>query len=202
MTIFFRFFLFVVFLIVDQGCAFFMKDKRDFLADFKKEQVSGQMQFFKMKEQDLFKNGEKLLIVPFVAGQSVAENNALHKTSLMMIRGVYDAFTDDKARFKLMTQETMAESDFIVEGHVVEWFEPSWFSRIFLRNKKKILRVEGKMTDLDSGKMVFVFEDQIGSLRKEVSYEDLGYILGVRLAKTILSYDKKSKELRITEGDK
>jgi len=131
---------------------------------------------------------------PFIPGENVAATEECHKTALMMVRGAYDAFQEKKSRWEIMTKENMERSDFIIEGRVVAWFEPSWFSRFFLRNKTKILKIEGKMIELDSGRAVAAFEDEIIAQRKEIFYRDLGYVLGARLGNRIMMEDKMQKK--------
>ena len=201
MRIFLRNFIIIVLFVFLAGCTWLPKGKKDFLQDFKFQEAQRFVQSLRIKEADLLQKGARILIVPFVAGESVVASEELHKTALMMVRGVYDEFADKKSRFEIMTKETMGKSDFIIEGHVIEWFEPSWFSRLFLCNKTKILRLEGRMTDLDTGKIILTFEDRISTKRKQISYRDLGYVLGVRLGKMILSHDKIKKS-PAEEGEK
>jgi hypothetical protein len=184
---------FIVLLFSFAGCSWLSAKDKSFIKDFERREIKKPLQFSRAVEAPLLETGKSILIVPFLAGENVVASEELKAASLMFIRGVYDEFQDKKARFELMSKENMEKSDFLVEGHVVNWFEPKWFSRIFLRNKDKLLGVEGKMTDLNTGRVILSFEDEIACKGKNISYRDLAHILGVRFGKFILSQDIKKK---------
>ncbi|MBF0523345.1 MAG: hypothetical protein HQL24_09875 [Candidatus Omnitrophica bacterium] len=170
------------------GCAWLPWGKHGSAnAPQKTEDADAPLKVQRIVEADLLKDGENILIAPFTAGEDVRATEEMDKDALMLVRGVYDELQEKKSWFKIITAETVEKSDFLIEGHITKISEPSWFARFILRKKKKTFGVEGKMTDLNTGRIIFSFEDEVSSGKKGTTYLDLSHLIGVRLARFILS---------------
>lgn len=137
------------------------------------------------------KDGRNIAIVPFTAGEGAESTDELDRVALMIIKGVVDAFADDKtgkhAHFNVLMAENSKDADLIVSGHITAMGGLSKLKRWVLLSSKNKLSVEGKITDVQSGEAVVIFTDSLHSKAKDADYKQLGYDLGKNIGRFILS---------------
>lgn len=137
------------------------------------------------------KEGKNLAIIPFKAGVDVEANEELDKTALMIVKGISDAFAEDHtgkhAYFNILTAENSSEANLIAKGHIVKMTRLSKIRRWISFNRKKILSVSGKITDIKTGETVLIFTDHAESNVKSEEYRELGYRIGKNIGRFILS---------------
>lgn len=137
------------------------------------------------------KQGRNIAIIPFTAGQSAESTDELDRVALMIIKGVADAFADDKtgkhAHFNILTAERSSEADLMVKGHITTMGKSSRLKRWLLLSNKIKLSVEGKITDIQSGETIVIFTDHTRAGAGEDDYKQLGYDIGKNIGRFILS---------------
>ena len=137
------------------------------------------------------KQGKNIAIIPFTAGQWAESTDELDRVALMIIKGVADAFADDKtgnhAHFNILTAENSDEADLIVKGHITIMGKPSRLKRWTSLSNKINLSVEGKIIDIQSGEAVVIFTDHTQAGAGEDDYKQLGYDIGKNIGRFILS---------------
>ena len=135
--------------------------------------------------------GRNIAIIPFTAGQWAESTDELNRVALMIIKGIVDAFADDQtgkhAHFNILTAENSSEADLIVKGHITVMGGSSKLKRWALLSNKIKLSVKGKITDIQSGEAVVIFEDHAQAGAKEGDYKQLGYDIGKDIGRFILS---------------
>jgi len=137
------------------------------------------------------KQGKNIAIIPFTAGVGAVSTDDLDRTALMIVKGVSDAFADDKtgkhAHFNLLTAENAKDADLVVKGHIVVMSEPSKFKKWTPLSNKRKLSVEGKITDIQSGETIVIFTDHEQAKAKDDGFKQLGYDIGKNIGRFILS---------------
>lgn len=136
------------------------------------------------------KQGRNIAIVPFTAGVGAESTDELNRVALMIIKGVVDAFADDKtgkhAYFNILMADDSKDADLIVSGHITAMGGPSKLKRWIPLSSKNKLSVEGKITDIQSGETVVIFSDYAQTETND-DYKQLGYDLGKNIGRFILS---------------
>ncbi len=101
------------------------------------------------------------------------------------------SFADDKtgkhAHFNILTAENSSEADLIAKGHITVMGRSSKLKRWARLSNKIKLSVEGKITDIQSGEAVVIFEDHAQAGAGEDDYKQLGYNIGKNIGRFILS---------------
>lgn len=137
------------------------------------------------------KQGRNIAIIPFTAGVGAVSTDDLDRAALMIVKGVSDAFADDKtgkhAHFNLLTVENSKDADLVVKGHIIAMSEPSKFKKWTPLSNKRKLSVEGKITDIQSGETVVIFTDHEQAKAKDDGFKQLGYDIGKNIGRFILS---------------
>lgn len=135
--------------------------------------------------------GQNLAIIPFKAGVGVEANEELDRVALMIVKGISDVFTDNRGGkddyFNILTAENSQKADLIIRGHITAIRRLSRVSRWALMKKEKSLDVDGKMTDARTGETVLIFADRAKTKKKTEDYKQLGYRIGKKIGRFILS---------------
>jgi len=135
--------------------------------------------------------GKNIAIIPFKAGVNVEATYKLDRTALMIVKGISDAFDEDKngkhAHFNILTADDSDNADLIVRGHITKMGELSKLRRWVLLKRKKMLSVDGKIFDVQTGEAVLTFDDYTDTSAKSEDYTDLGYRIGNNIGQYILS---------------
>lgn len=140
---------------------------------------------------DRIKEGGKLLIIPFKAGEDVVLNAQIDKVSLRIVKGIADSLIEGNSKFEILLAHNADEADIIIKGFITEFKTvPKW--RAWLPGKDKIgLGVEGKMIDADSESTICVFQDRQETSENEEDHNFLGLTIGHNIGQFILSGDRK-----------
>jgi len=135
--------------------------------------------------------GRKIVIIPFTAGEGAESTDELDRVALMIIKGVSDAFNNDKTgkhtHFTILTAENSKEADLRIKGHITEMGKPSKLKRLVLLSGKRKLGIEGKITDIQTGETIVIFNDHAQSQTEDDDYKQLGYNIGKNIGQFILS---------------
>lgn len=123
--------------------------------------------------KDKLREGGKIAVIAFSAGENIEADEELDKIALMIIRGLADSL--ETSPLEVVFEDEAKEADFIIEGHVTKMLSPSKLKRWVMQKRKIELGVEGKMVDQKNGKTVAVFTD---SQRGRADYRQLGFAIG------------------------
>ncbi|HQP10882.1 MAG TPA: hypothetical protein PKV41_05810, partial [Candidatus Omnitrophota bacterium] len=139
------------------------------------------------------KDGKNIAVIPFTAGVGITADNALDKIALMIVKGLSDAIADGggEREFLVLTAENIQEADFVVQGRIDSMKVPSRMRRWVLLEGRKSLGVSGKMINAKTGEAVLVFNDDIQTVEKSESHNELGYRIGKNIGLFILSAANK-----------
>ena len=184
------FFAAIVILLLYPGCAWFAPTQGspgalDATQD-RPGRVAG-VQTGKILDDQLLRQGGKVLIVPFKAGVNVAADDELDKIALMMVKGIAEALMEKGATFEILGPDRAREADFIVSGYVTGVGQSSRFSRWMFEKPCVSLQVEGRIIQAASQKNVAVFTDEERADSRKKDHKQLGYDIGKDIGRFILS---------------
>lgn len=129
----------------------------------------------------------KVLIVPFRAGEGVESTEELDKVTLMIVKGIAEAFETGGLSIEILSDKNQDEAQFIVQGHVTSYQTPSRMKRVLSLKKVISLAVKGKMLKVGSNQPVLVFEEKQQAKDKKTDGKYLGYVAGQNIGRFILS---------------
>ena len=138
----------------------------------------------------LLQKETNIAIIPFKASVKVEANEALDKVALRIVGGIFNAFKESDGKqghFHVLTADDNKDPDLIIQGHITGMDGPSKVGRWALLKKKKMLSVEGKVVDAQTGERVVVFSDSQETRDKQIDYKQLGYRIGENIGRFILS---------------
>ncbi len=137
----------------------------------------------KVVDAQSLKEGGKIVIIPFQAGDGVEATDQLDKAALMLVKGIADLLEKEGAPFKVLTDENAADADFIIKGHITKISKPSLARRWLFGNSRISLEVEGRMVEARSGRSILVFAHGQRARVREKDHKQLGYLLGEDIAR-------------------
>ncbi len=139
--------------------------------------------------------GGNLLIVPFDAGDGIAATEELDRISLMIVRGMASVLQNRHSRFKVLVADNAASAQMVIEGYVVKMTAPGRFQKWMPGVQKKSLAVEGKLIEMDKGRVVVRFSHHREATEPDQSFEQIGLSIGEDIGRFILTGGKgKRKE--------
>jgi hypothetical protein len=129
--------------------------------------------------------GGNVLIVPFSAGENVAETNDLERTSLKIVRGIADVLKEGAPALKILTADNAADADFILKGYVTKRESSSRLKKIIGKGNIRVLAVEGKLVDRKTDEVVLYFFHERKAKGK--TFDEMAQTLGEDIGRFILS---------------
>ena len=170
------------------GCSFISQSHRD-----SKEAVSvpHYVESGKILDPRRLKEGGKVAVIAFKAGEDVEANDDLDKISLMIVRGVSEVLASGGGNLKAVFEDDAKTADFILEGHVTKMRGPSTFKRFVLRKLALQLAVEGKLIDRKNNRMVAVFTDAKKFSDKKQDFNQLGATIGQDIGRFLVNEIEK-----------
>lgn len=137
------------------------------------------------------KEGKRVMVIPFTAGVDIEANEELDKISLMIVKGVADAFNQDQKEFEnhftVLTNESPQQPDFLIQGHIIKKKDSSHITKWTMLGQREILGVKGRLVDARTLEPILVFEDQAAAKSGGDSYNSLGHDIGKSIGQFILS---------------
>lgn len=140
----------------------------------------------KMIDPVRLKAGGKILVVPFTAGENVAQTPELDKTALRLVRG-FNQEMQDQSKFIFLNGDKPQEADLLIKGRIVRATETKKFPKVFTSKYSRVLAIEGEILAAHGGEPVALFSGQIRNQSSGLRLGDLAETLGERLARFILS---------------
>lgn len=152
------------------------------------EEVS-HVQYGRIINDESFRQGGELLILPFKPGEGVEYCEDLDKVSLMIVRGFVDIFEERqlKTNLDLIFSESENDARFVIDGYIVDVVDSKKFLWVFGK-KRKALKVEGKLKDTLTDTTVAVFKDILESVEEE-EMKSLARRIGQNIGKFIINTD-------------
>ncbi len=131
-----------------------------------------------------------LVIQPFKPGAGVEATNQLDQVSLMMVKGFTEEMTQKNSSLTVITGQNTSQAKYFIRGYIVK-LERSTGLMDYATKKPNILSVEGKMTDLESDRVVVNFSASVRSGEKN-DFNDFAYKIGQRIAAYLSASDEES----------
>ena len=144
------------------------------------------LQSAKILDEDQFKKGGRILVVPFTPDVNAAADDELDRVSLMIVKGIADSL-DTSSRFRVLDSGNADTADLILHGRVMTMQETGRLKKLATFKNKKYIAVEGKMVDVKSGRIVFLFSDAKTTQNKKQTFIDLGSFIGHDIGKFLNS---------------
>jgi len=135
------------------------------------------------------KAGGKVLIVPFSAGERVAETDETEKIAFRLLRGMSEALKDQKV-LVLVPGDEAASADFVIRGRIVRLKEKDEFVKFFSRKKVRYLAVEGEMTSRDNDEPMAYFSHSAKNQSANENFGEVAEKLGRDIGRFILDATK------------
>lgn len=157
------------------GCGFFAKEKTV-------QPALPRDRVIMVVQPERLAQGGKLLITPFVAGVGVTASDDLDRVALRIVKGMIDGLMENQVPFEILVAQNAATAELNLEGRITQKKQPSRLRRWI--GGRKVLIVEGQMTDVRTGRPVLRFSHQLKAAPGE-SFEDLGIRLGHELGQRI-----------------
>lgn len=162
------------------GCAVFSKKKP---AVGPADVVEG-----KVLNPGALKQGGKVLIVPFTAGEAVAETDVLQKISLRLVRGLSEELKAQGNLEILSGEENPQQADFVIKGRIVRLIEKKGMPKVVkARSVTRTVAVRGELVSRRKNETIAIFSDDVKSA---IGQEDFGLLaerLGQRIGAFIVS---------------
>ena len=137
------------------------------------------------------KQGGKLLIIPFKAGEDVEATDEIDKLALTIVKGIAEKLQVPGSPFKVIFAENANEADLSIEGHIIGVGRSSTFEKLILMDKGKSLSVSGKLVDQKTGETILVFTDVKQDQDKSKTFIDLAYGIGRDVGDYVLAMSQK-----------
>lgn len=132
-------------------------------------------------------DGGTILVIPFTAGEGVAETDDLEKISFRLVHGISNVL-QNQPRLTLLSSGRPQDADFIIKGRIVRLFEKKGFPKVFkARDVRREIVVRGELVSRKTGETLGYFSD---SLKSQAPQEDLNQLaerLGQRIGDFIAS---------------
>ena len=141
----------------------------------------------KILNRERLQKGGSLLVIPFKAGPGVEADGELDRMALTIVKGISDKLKEKNTSLKLLDYEHAQEADFVLQGHITLVEKPSQFNKWVKRDKTIEVSAEGEIIDLETDKKIVIFSDSRKSSQKDATYKDLGYQIGERIGRFLLS---------------
>lgn len=132
----------------------------------------------KILNEQKFKEGGRILIVPFTPGVNAVASEELERTSMMIVRGLVESLGSQNSPFRILDAASADSADLVLQGRILTMKESGRLKKVALRKNKKYLAVEGSIIDAKSGNIVFHFTDIQESRDKKRSFSELGSAIG------------------------
>ena len=133
------------------------------------------------------KQGGKLLIIPFKAGEEVEANDELNKVALMMVKGIAEELKVQDSPFTILTAEDADTADLIIKGHVVKMNQTIGLKKWIPGQNGIDLKVNGEMIDKKSNKRLLVFSQQKTGKQPQEDFKSLGKNIGYDIGRYIMT---------------
>ena len=170
----------IVLILINSGCCLF-KGKTKLAEPVAAPAVLSAEEKFskniKILDQDQFKKGGRILVVPFTPDVDAAADAQLERVSLMIVKGIAESL-DISSRFSVLDSAHANSADLILHGRIMTMQETGRLKRLTTFKDKKYIAVEGKMIDAKSGQIVFHFSDNRASQNNKQTFPDLGSSIG------------------------
>lgn len=137
-------------------------------------------------DSSLLKKGGALLIAPFKAGVDAEAGEQLDKISLRIVKGVADALQENNAPFQILVADNAQEADVVLKGFIEKIGSSGTMKRWILRKREIDMRVQGRMMDVKTGRLILMFSFQRKIKGKTKDYNSLAYEMGKELGMFIL----------------
>lgn len=145
-------------------------------------------------QKDKLIKGGNLLIVPFSAGEGVEASDELDHVSLMIVKGIADTLGDQGRSFKILTEENAQSADFVIKGRIVRMQAKETFHEPWRKNKSVYsLGIEGSVMSVDPEEILAKFAQDDTNKSRSNSYASLGYELGVKIGRFLVSSAGKTE---------
>ena len=179
----------IVLVLISSGCSLLRGKPKAAEPMASPATLSEEEQFFrniKILEDDQFKKGGKVLVVPFSPDVNTAANEELERVSLAIVKGIADSL-DTSSRFSVLDGTNAGTADLILQGRILSMNKTGRLKKIVTFKNKESLAVEGKMIDAKSGKIVFHFSNDKTTRDKKQTFVDLGSSIGRDIGKFLNS---------------
>lgn len=131
----------------------------------------------KILNEEQFRKGGKILVVPFTPDVNAAAGEQLDRVSLMIVKSIADSL-GASSRFSVLDADNAATADLILQGRIMAMKQAGRLKRLATFKDKKSIMVEGNLVDAKSGQIVFHFSDAKTSRDKTQTFVDLGSSIG------------------------
>ena len=136
------------------------------------------------------RQGGKILIIPFSAGEGVAQTEMLENLALRLVRGLSEALSGQEHLKVLSGEPKIAEADFVIKGRVVRLIEKKGFPSLI--GERKIIRelvVNGEVVSRRTGEVLADFSDSQRTTQRAEDFNILaekeGQRIGAFIAKKV-----------------
>lgn len=157
------------------GCAWFSSSK-----------PSSELIHGKIVDRERLKQGGKLLVIPFKAGEGVEASEELDQISFAIAAGLVDTFKKGADIFEIIADGHTEKPELVLKGYITEMDQPHKIKKWVLQRKTIGLGVECKLIEPATGKTLFVFEGRKDSSLRQNSFKDLGVLLAQDIGRFIL----------------
>ena len=137
------------------------------------------------------KQGGKLLIIPFKAGEDVEATDEIDKLALTIVKGIIEKLQVQGSPFEIIFAQNANEADLSIEGHITGVGLSSKFKKLILRDKGKSLSVSGKLVNQKTEETILVFTDSKQDRDRSKTFIDLAYGIGRDVGDYILAKSQK-----------
>jgi len=145
------------------------------------------MQSRKIVDSARLKQGGKLFIFPFKAGEGIVANDELDKISLRIVKGIADILLTSETNFVILDGARAKQADIIIKGYITKKSESAKYKRYILQTPRYELTVEGKMVDAKSNIPLAVFTENNALRSAMEGFHTLAKTIGEDIGEFILS---------------
>ncbi|MBF0388201.1 MAG: hypothetical protein HQL20_10200 [Candidatus Omnitrophica bacterium] len=134
--------------------------------------------------EDLWAIGGGVAFIPFTPGAGAEAGSTVDRLSLMIVKGLADAFAEKSGAFYLLTEEEARNASFVIEGRIEEFTPASKLKIIGLGKKYATLKIKGEIREQKTGEVValiFGVKNYKKNKDSELTAYDLGRSLGEKV---------------------
>ena len=132
------------------------------------------------------RQGGKILIIPFTAGEGVAATDDLDKISLRLVRGLSVAL-EGQQKFVVLSGDKAQDADFVIKGRIVRVKEKKGMPQFLkARTAMRYLSVEGEVVARKGSQTLAYFSNEAKNRDQSEKLEIMAERLGTNIGEFIL----------------